>query len=110
MKSDEVYRAHILDALALIREYVGGLDKTSFVGDSLRRDAVVRQLMIVGEAARRLSAEFRARYPDIPWADIVGMRNRLVHDYINVDWDLVWDTVHYDVPFLQARLGREPDS
>jgi uncharacterized protein with HEPN domain len=97
-----------LDALALIREYVGGLDKTHFIGDSLRRDAVVRQLLIVGKAARHLSAEFRTQHPAMPWADIIGMRNRLVHDYINVDWELVWETVHYDVPFLQAQLSLEP--
>lgn len=101
--------AHIsLDALALIRECVGGLDKTHFIGDSLQRDAVVRQLLIVGEAARHLSAEFRTQHPVMPWADIIGMRNRLVHDYINVDWELAWETVHYDVPFLQAQLSLGP--
>lgn len=105
MKSDEVYRGHILDALMLIAKYTAELNEAAFREDSMRRDAVVRQLLIVGEAARRLSGDFRARYATIPWADIVGMRNRLVHDYINVDWNLVWDTVRHDVPFLRAQLG-----
>lgn len=105
MKTDEVYRRHLLDALAQIAEYTHGLDEEAFRTDSMRRDAVVRQLMIVGEAAGRLSAAFRASHADLPWQDIRGMRNRLVHDYINVNWNLVWDTVQHDLPNLRARLG-----
>lgn len=89
MKSDEVYRAHILDAIATIESYVEGVNLDSFLADSMRRDAVVRQLLIIGEASARLSDAFLARYPEVPWPQMRGMRNRLVHDYINVNWELV---------------------
>jgi hypothetical protein len=79
------YLRHILDAIDRIESYVSGIDDGVFLGNAEKQDAVIRQLQIIGEAAKRLSAELRAAYPDIPWREVAGMRDKLVHDYFGVD-------------------------
>lgn len=86
------------------RQFVGEKSYEEFVDDPLATRAVVRSLEIVGEACRRLPREFRDRYPHVPWSDIAGMRDRLVHDYTGINYRLVWDTVREKVPPLQAQL------
>jgi uncharacterized protein with HEPN domain len=105
MKSDEVYRGHILDAIQRIEGYLRGVDNDGFRSEPLLQDAVVRQLMVLGEASARLSDDFRRSHPDVPWRQIGGMRNRIVHDYMSIDLDVVWGVVHNDLPSLKARLG-----
>ncbi|HFE52539.1 MAG TPA: DUF86 domain-containing protein, partial [Bacteroidetes bacterium] len=68
------------------------------------QDAVVRQLEIIGEATRHLSKEFRSAHPAIPWSEIAGMRDKLVHDYFGVDLEIVWETAFRDVPALREKL------
>lgn len=63
-------------------------------------------LQIIGEAARRVSPDFRENYPTIPWQAVVGMRSKVVHDYLNVDEDIVWNTVKNDLPFLVKELEK----
>lgn len=77
MKTNDVYLHHILEAIEQIEEYVGKIDRSDFMGDSMRQDAVVRQLEIVGEASRQLSESFREEHDAIPWHAIIGMRNRI---------------------------------
>jgi len=71
------------------------------------QDATVRQIEIVGEASRQLSESFRRRVSDVPWRAIIGMRNRIAHDYLNIDLDIIWEVVKSDVPLLKDRLSRE---
>lgn len=74
------------------------------------QDAVVHRLQVIGEAASKVSLPLRQSHPEIPWAAIVSMRHRIVHDYLNVDLDIVWDTVHVDLPEIQRLLaGLEPE-
>jgi uncharacterized protein with HEPN domain len=68
------------------------------------QDAVIRRIEIIGEAARRVSDETKATYPDIPWKEMAGMRNLMIHDYDNVDLSIVWQTVQKDLPFLIGRF------
>jgi uncharacterized protein with HEPN domain len=61
---------------------------------------VIRQIQIIGEASRRISPEFLAAHPEVPWSDIIGMRHKVIHDYFEVDWETVWYTATTDLPFL----------
>jgi uncharacterized protein with HEPN domain len=84
--------------------HLAGMDAARFAQDDLAQDAVVRCLGVVGEAAGRITPETRAAHPEVPWAAIVGMRNRLVHDYGALDVIEVFKTVSDDLPRLLARI------
>jgi uncharacterized protein with HEPN domain len=74
--------------------------------DSIRQAAVLHHITVIGEAANRLSSELRSGHPEIPWADIISQRNRVVHDYFGLDWTLLWKTVVEDVPRLRDQVSR----
>lgn len=94
----------MLEAIARIRRYVGRRRRAGFLDDTLLQDAVIRNIEIIGEAASRLSPEFAARHAGIPWRDIVGMRHRLIHGYLKVNLDTVWEVIERDLPALAPRL------
>ena len=81
-----------------VETFTHGVDHVTFLVDTKTEAAVLYRLTILGEAARRLSAEFRDRHPTIAWSNAVATRNRLVHNFARVDLDIVWDTVQSDVP------------
>jgi uncharacterized protein with HEPN domain len=101
---DPAYVEHMLEAIARIRRYVGRKRRPGFLGDAQLQDAVIRNIEIIGEAASRLSPEFAARHAEIPWRDIVGMRHRLIHGYLNVNLVTVWEVIERDLPALAPRL------
>ena len=103
-KDDTVYLHHILDAIELIEEYTEGMSETEFHSHSMAHDAVVRQVEIIGEAARNISEEYRLSQPDVPWGKMSGIRNKIVHEYFNVNLSIVWDTVQEDLPTLKRIL------
>ena len=105
-RSESVYLQHILDAIARIESYVDGVDESDFYATPLLQDGVIRQLEIIGEAVRRLSDHLRASYPETPWHDIAGMRDKLIHDYFGVDLETVWLTAHDDLPQLKGEVRR----
>jgi uncharacterized protein with HEPN domain len=84
--------------------YGHGLSEEEFQASSLHQDAILRQLTIVGEAAKRVSVEFRASHPEVPWRQIAGFRDVVVHDYVRVDLQEVWRIVEEDLPALVALL------
>lgn len=92
MKRDSVYLSHIRDATRRIQEYTQG-GQTAFMDSALIQDAVIRNLEIIGEATKALSPEFRAKHPSIPWSSMAGMRDVLIHGYMGVDLEIVWDVV-----------------
>ena len=103
-KDDTVFLKHILDAINLIEEYLKDKSYEEFKDNHMLQDAVIRELEIIGEAAKNLSKEFRNKHSDIPWRQIAGMRDKLIHGYFGVDLDAVWDTATIDIPSLKERL------
>jgi uncharacterized protein with HEPN domain len=106
MKRDElVYLRHVLDAVGRIEQYTGGVDEHAFCESSLIQDAVIRQLEIIGEAVKSLPVAICDKYPHIPWQDIAGTRDKLIHHYFGVSLDEVWLMVRRDIPVLKAEVA-----
>jgi uncharacterized protein with HEPN domain len=104
MKDDKIYIEHILQSIDRIEAYLSGKDHQSFSDDFMTQDAVVRQLEIIGEATKRISKELRNINPQVPWSDMAGMRDILIHDYIDVDIDIVWKTASESIIKLKSLL------
>jgi uncharacterized protein with HEPN domain len=100
MSPNETTLLDIAQAARLIVGFKQGMDKAAFLNDIKTQSAILHQLMVMGEAVKRLAPDFRAHHPAIPWALIAGMRDKLIHGYDIVDFDEVWKTANTDVPNL----------
>jgi len=105
-RDDTVFLKHIRDAILRIEGYTKKISASRFSKETLIQDAVIRQVEIIGEATKRLSEHVRSQYNTIPWDDIAGMRNKLIHDYFGVDIEKVWLTVQKDIPDLKKQINK----
>jgi len=103
-KDDTIFLAHILDSLKAIEDFTDKVGENDFYNNREKVDAVVRNLEIIGEAAKNLTVDFRLKYPQIPWKKIIGMRDNLIHEYFGVDKVEVWQTVKSDIPELKKEI------
>ncbi len=92
-------------ALARIERYTSGIDRAQFLSDEKTVDAVARNLEIIGEAVRLLPNDFKSQHTDIPWAQIAGLRNRIVHDYFGLDLEIIWQVLQTSMRDLEKRLA-----
>lgn len=106
------YLGHIRQASADACSFIDGLDKEGFLADKRTQSAVVMSLVVIGEAATKVMdryPEFVAQYPDVPWRNMRGMRNRIAHGYFEINLDVVWDTVRIALPELLEQLSSIPE-
>ena len=103
---DAVRLRHMLDAAKRAIDFMQGRAKSDLESDEQLSLAVVRLLEILGEAAKNVSEDLRKDYPDIPWRQIAGTRDRLIHGYFDVDLDIVWQIISTDLPVLAAQLEK----
>ena len=104
MKEDLVYVSHILTAIADIKEFTEGMTKKDFFESKIAEHAVVRNIEVIGEASKHLSATFKEKRKDIPWKDIIKMRNKVTHFYFGINYGIVWKVVKRDIPLINEKL------
>ena len=104
MKDDRLYLIHISECIERIDSYVSGMDKEAFMASSLVQDAVIRNLQTMAESTQRLSGRLKETQPEIDWYKIAGFRNILVHDYLGVDIESVWNIIENEIPALKKAV------
>ncbi len=103
-KDPKLFLKHILESVQQIEEYVGGISREQFLASPQIQDAVMRRLAVIGEATKNLPNDMREKYAQIPWNNIAGMRDMLIHEYFGVDTEMVWNTIEKDLPVFKTRV------
>jgi len=104
MKKDKAYLKHVSDAIYDIEKFTEGVTKEGFYRSKEKQYAVLRALEIIGEATKNLSKELRARHQEVPWRDVSGMRDKLIHEYFGINLELVWETVKNRLPEFKKQV------
>jgi uncharacterized protein with HEPN domain len=103
-KSSKIFLKHIKESILLIEEYSVGVSQAEFLKSRSLQDAIIRRLEIIGEAVKNLPVSFRTKHPEIPWKQIAGMRDILIHEYFDVDLVLTWLVVKKELPLIKKHL------
>lgn len=106
MSRDEAFLRHILDEIEFLSERCGRLEFSELIEDEVLKRACVRSLEVIGEAVKNLSEDFKERNPEVEWKKIAGLRDKLIHRYFGVDWDIVWDVIKNKLPDLEEKIRR----
>jgi uncharacterized protein with HEPN domain len=106
MKDDSIYIDHILQSINNIFAYTQNLSIDDFHNNLLVQDAVIRNFEIIGEATKKLSDDFKKINHELPWKEMAGMRNKLIHDYMGVDINIIWATLQKDLPYLKSLIEK----
>lgn len=104
MRHDDAYLIDMLQAARKAAAFAAGLTYAQFQHSDLHQNAILKVLEIIGEAASRITTDTHRAYPQIPWLQIIGLRNRVVHGYFDIDLNLIWQIVHQDIPILLDQL------
>ncbi|MDP1689107.1 MAG: DUF86 domain-containing protein [bacterium] len=103
-KDPKIYLEHILDSINAIQSYTLERTRETFLNSLMEQDAVIRRFEIIGEAAKNTPESFKNAHKDIPWSEMAGMRNALIHEYFIIDIIAVWDTTQEDLPKLKKQI------
>jgi len=103
-EGDVLYLIHIAERIDRI-EAVAGRGRTAFLADPILQDAIIRNFEVIGEAVKRLSPDLTARYAEVPWRQVAGFRDVLIHDYMGVDLPAVWNVIERDLPGLKKAIA-----
>jgi len=106
VRNPVMYLKDILEALEAIENFVEGIDFKTFKNDDMRSSAVIRKFEIIGEATKNVPESIKQKYPQIPWKDMTGMRDRLIHFYFGVKYDLVWNAIKADIPRIKPLINK----
>lgn len=105
-KDPRFFIEHILESIKWIEEYTKEISKDDFLHSTQIQDAVIRRLEIIGEAAKNMPPGLKKKHPDIPWRQVAGMRDVLIHEYFGVDLNLLWNVVKKDLPDLKRKISK----
>jgi len=106
MKDNLAYIEHILYSISKINIFTKNSNFLDFLENEMIQDAVIRNIEIIGEATKKISKQLKSRYPEIPWKEMAGMRDKFIHDYLGVDVEVVWQTIKVDIPELEKLLKK----
>ena len=104
-KNGKIFLTHILDSINLVEEYLKGKSKLDFLNSKQLQDSVIRRIEIIGEAIKNIPNDIKENYSQIPWKEITGMRDILIHQYFGVDLDLTWQVIDKDLPRLKSQIS-----
>jgi len=107
MKKDpKIFLEHILESIEIIENHTKAVSKEKLFRNIIIQDAVIRRIEIIGEAVKNLPPDYKRKHPEIEWREIIGMRNKLIHEYFGVNLNVVWRTINKDIPQLKKQVSK----